>query len=136
MPAPRKEISRVVSTFRAASSLRWATSSGSESAGSSSSARPSRTPIGICSKRSSTESTPIVASICSRSCSVSDRKLTWRAPLLLLFDELLVGVGVEKRVRLAGIGETDPDEPPFAVGIFVHGLRCLDDLLVDLEHLT
>src|SRR5919204_5469694 len=136
MPAPRKEISRPASMLRAASSPRWATSSGSERAGSRSSGRPSRTPGGICSKRSSIESTPIVSSICSRSCSVSDRKLTRPSPALLLVEELLVGVRLEQPVGLRRVREADPDEPAFAVGILVHGLGRFDDLLVDLDHLA
>src|SRR5919202_6783469 len=133
MPAPRKEISRLVSTLRDASSVRCATSSGSERAGSRLSSRPKRTPAGICSKRSSTETTPIVASICSRSCSVSDRKLIGAARSLLLFEQLLVRGGVEQGVGLARIAEPDPNEPAFAVWILVHRFRRLDDLRVDLE---
>src|SRR6266487_3042095 len=136
MPAPRNETSRPLSTFRAASSLRWATSSGSESARSSSSGRPRRTPEGICSKSSSIDSTPIVSSICSRSCSVSDRKLMRLRPSLLLFEDLLVGGNAEQGVGLAGVGEPDPNEPALTIGILVDGLRSLDDLLVDLDHLA
>src|SRR5918911_739886 len=64
---------------------------------------------------SSTETTPIVASICSRSCSVSDRKLIGAARSLLLFEQLLVRGGVEQGVGLARIAEPDPNEPAFAV---------------------
>src|SRR6476619_64254 len=136
MPAPRNEISLPVSTFRSASSPRWATSSGSDNGGSSSSARPSRTPSGICSKRSSIESTPIVSSICARSASVSERKLMSLRPCLLVFDELLVSGGVQQRVGFAGIVEPDPDQPALAVRIFVHGLRRLDHFLIHLDHLA
>src|SRR6185295_11646653 len=136
MPAPRNETSRPVSTLRAASSLRWATSSGSESARSSSSGRPSRTPDGICSKSSSIESTPIVSSICSRSCSVSDRKLMRVGPSLLFFEDLLVGGNAEQGIGFTWLGETDPNEPALAIGILVDSLRSLDDLLVDLDHLA
>src|ERR671935_2838963 len=135
MPAPRKEISRPVSALREASSSRCATSSGSESGGSSASSRPSRNPSGICSKRSSIESTPIVASICSRSCSVNDRKLT-RSAVLLLFEDLPVGRCVEQRVGLAGVREPNPYQPPFAVWVLVHGLGSIDDLAVDLDYLA
>src|SRR5512133_258534 len=135
MPAPTNEISRPVSTFRDASSLRWATSSGSESGGSSASARPSLTPAGICSNSSSTESTPIVSRICPRSCSVSERKLIAGRGLLLFEEPAIVG-RIEQRVDLAGIGEPDPHQPPLSIRIFVDGFRRLDDLLVDLDELA
>src|SRR5438105_3527061 len=70
MPAPRNDSSCVVSTFRAASSARCADSSCSESAGSRSSSRPSRTAAGMSRKSCSTEETPIVRSISSRSSSM------------------------------------------------------------------
>src|SRR3954451_1330408 len=135
MPAPRNEISRPVSTLRAARSPRWATSSGSDNAGSSASGRPSRTPSGIWSKSSSIEATPIVSSICSRSASVSERKLI-DSPGLLVFEKLLVGGGVEERVGLVRIAEADPHEPPIAVGILVHCLGRGDHFFVDLDHLS
>src|SRR6266508_422647 len=131
MPAPRNESSRPVSTFRAASCSRWATSSGSDRAASSSSSRRKRTPSGTSRKSSSTDSTPIVASICSRSRSVSERKLTRRS---LLGDEALVGLSVHEPVGLGWITEPDADEPPFAVGILVHGPGLVDGLLVDLDN--
>src|SRR5436190_11757126 len=136
MPAPRNETSRFVSTLRAASSLRCETSSGSESAGSSSSARPRRTAAGICSNRSATDSTPIVASICSRSWSVRERKLKRLSTQLLLVQDLLVTGDVEQRVDLARLRKPDPDQPALAVWILVHGLGRLDHLLVHLEHLA
>src|SRR5215472_3041731 len=137
MPAPRNEISRPASMFRDASSLKCATSSGSESGNSSASGRSSLTPRGICSNNSSTESTPIVPSICSRSCSVRERKLIRRGAIrLLLFEELTVGGRVEERIDLAWFREPDPYEPPLAVRILVDGLGRLDDLLIDLDHLA
>ena len=51
-------------------------------------------------------------------------------------DELLVRLDVEQRVDLGGVGETDPDEPALAVGVLVHGLGRVDDLLVHLEDLA
>src|SRR5436309_9123825 len=134
MPAPRNEISRLVSTFRDASSLRWATSSGSDSGDSSASARPSLTPAGICSKSSSTESTPIASSICPRSCSVRERKLIPGRELLLFEEPAVVG-RVEQRVDLAAVSEADPHQPPLSVRILVDGFRRLDNLLVDLDEL-
>src|SRR5919204_2429005 len=136
MPAPRNETSRPVSTLRTASSLRCATSSGSDSGGSSARGRPRRTPTGICSNSASTESTPIVSSICSRSCSVSDRKLTSAVPVLLLFEDLLVRRRIEQGVDLARVAQADANEPALAIGILVHGLGRVDHLLVDLDHLA
>src|SRR3954465_12758548 len=136
MPAPRKETSRPVSTFRAASSARGATSSGSDRGGSRSSGRPRRTPFGICSKSSSTESTPIVASICWRSASVSERKLMSFRGGLLVFEQLPVRGGVQKGFGLGRVAQPDLDQPALAVRILVDGLGRFHDLLVDLDHLA
>src|ERR687891_148038 len=75
MPAPRKESSSPLGTLRSASSVRWATSAGSESAGSRSSSPRKRTPSGMSRNSSSTEETPTAASIASLSESVRERKL-------------------------------------------------------------
>src|SRR5205085_12676302 len=133
MPAPRKETSRPVSGLREASSPRCATSSGSESAGSRSSVRPRRTAGGICAKSSSTESIPIVSSICSRSCSVRERKLIG-ALTLLLVEELLVGGGGEERVGFTGFRQADPDQPAVAIRVLIDCLGSLDNFLVDSDH--
>src|SRR5688572_23539033 len=126
MPPPRNESSFVVSAFRAASSSRWRTSSGSDSAGSRRSAPSKRTPAGMSRKSSSTDPTPIAASIASRSASVSESWLN-----LLVVELLLVGVDVEERLHLRGIREADAHEPAGAVWILVHRLRRVHDLLVD-----
>src|SRR5436189_3586087 len=132
MPAPRNDSSRDVSAFFAASALRCSTSSGSDNGGSRSSSRSNRTPSGICSKSSSIEETPILSSIASRSASVTERKLT----PLLLGEQRPIRLRLEERVDLARIREPDPDEPTVAVRILVHGLRLLDDLLVDGDDLA
>ena len=62
-----------VCALRSASSVRCATISCSESAGSSASSPRKRTASGMSRKSSSTEATPIAASISSRSSSVSER---------------------------------------------------------------
>src|SRR5687768_14575202 len=128
MPPPRNESSFVVSTFRAASSSRWRTSSGSESAGSSRRAPSKRTPAGMSRKSSSTDSTPIAASIASRSASVSESWLK-----LEILEVLLVRLDVEERLDLRGVRQADAHEPAGAVRILVHRLRCVHDLLIDLE---
>src|ERR671918_1267462 len=88
MPAPRKESSSPLGTLRSASSVRWATSSGSESAGSRSSSPRNRTPSGMSRNSSSTEETPTAASIASLSESVRERKLMGQP----LAHELVEGV--------------------------------------------
>src|SRR5215218_9679810 len=154
MPIPRNESSSLVSTFRDASSSRCRTSSGSDSAGSRSSSRPKRTPSGMSRKSSATESTPIASSISRRSASVAESWLTVPAPApakpvpplpeaapssprrSLLCQVLLVGVHVEERVDLGGVGEPDPDEPALSVRVRVHGLGDVDHLLVHLDDLA
>ena len=55
----------------------------------------------------------------------------------LLGDEALVGrQRPSGRPTSAGVAQADADEPALAVRILVHGLRLVDDLLVDLEHLA
>src|SRR5919106_4887914 len=105
MPAPRKESSSPLGTLRSASSVRWATSAGSESAGSRSSSPRKRTPSGMSRNSSSTEETPTAASIASLSESVRERKLIGQ-PLAY---ELVEGVWGNREVppqnrrrRLAG----------------------------------
>src|ERR1044072_2232859 len=131
MPAPRNESSRPVWAFLPASSSRWETSSGSESAGSRSSGRSRRTRSGMSRKRSSIDETPMEASRASWSEAVSERERT-----LLLFEKRLVGGHVEEPVGLGRIAEPDLDEPPLAVRVVVDLLRLIEDDLVHLDDLT
>src|SRR4051794_10605076 len=137
MPAPRNETSSM--TLRDASSSMCRVSSASERAGGTSSARWNRTPAGMSRKSSSTESTPIAASISRRSASVSERKLT-DAPRSAAAepphlqgqdgsprDFVLVGGDVHQRVALGRVAHADADEPALAVRVLVHRLRRVDD---------
>src|SRR6266545_6005320 len=133
MPAPRKDSSAPVWALRSASSDTCAARSSSDRAGSSSSSRPRRTPSGRSRKSASTVGTPIAASISSRSSGVSERYPT-RA--LQIGEQLLVGPCVEERVRFGRIDEADPHQPAVSVGILVHDLRLVDDLLVDGDDLA
>src|SRR5580693_5559731 len=128
MPAPRNETSSI--TFFAASSSRWRLSSASERAGGTSSTRPKRTAAGMSRKSSSTDATPIAASIASRSSGVRERKLT---PGLV--ERLAVARDVEQRARLGRLGEAHADQPAGAVGVLVHGLGRIEHELVHLEYL-
>src|SRR3954469_23606188 len=133
MPAPRNDSSFVVSTLRAASCSRCATTSGSDSAGGTARSPRKWTPSGMSRNSSSIDSTPIVSSIASRSARVSERKWDTGSGLR---EQLLVGAGVEERVDLRRVREPDADEPALAVGVVVDRLGRVDDLLVDLEHLA
>src|SRR5581483_8788518 len=87
-------------------------------------------------KSSSTDATPTVASISSWSESVSARNGCAFVTGLLARENLLVGLDVEQAVGLVRLRQPDPDQPARAVGVLVHGLGRVDDLLVDLEHLA
>src|ERR687891_1995217 len=107
MPAPRKESSSPLGTLRSASSVRWATSAGSESAGSRSSSPRKRTPSGMSRNSSSTEETPTAASIASLSESVRERKLIGQPLAYELVEEVWGNREVPPQNRRRGLaGET------------------------------
>src|SRR5918999_703391 len=121
MPAPRNDSSSPVCTFRAESSSRCATSSGSERARSTARSPLKRRFAGRSRKSSWTDETPISASISSRSRLVSESWLTGS----LFGDERLVGLGVHQLVRLGRRPQLDADEPALAVRVLVDRLRLL-----------
>src|SRR4051812_13325281 len=136
MPAPRKLTSRSASALRSASAARRSYTSDSAWPSGRSSGRSSRTPAGTSAKRSSTEETPIFASMRSRSWSVAD---VYRDTVPLLLSELqlrLVRGGVEQALPLARIAQPYLHQPAGVVGLLVDQLRRLRDRFVHLRHLA